>query len=373
MSKCFCGINSIVIEQGKRMRRYLPRFTLTTVVAFVSVLVCLIQVPYVLLSPGPIFNTIGMVDGHDLISISGKETYATTGSLNMTTVSEFGGPETGVSVGQAIWAWIHTSERVMPREALYPENMTEAQSRQQNVEAFSTSQSYAVAAAMNYLKLPVVESVVISSIEAGGPAEGTLHAADVITKINSKNVSTPAEVVSIIRAQPVGTAFVFTIVRKGVSHDYTLKTKARKDDPSTTENEAGIPFVGVGVDSSYAATFPITFGLDNVGGPSAGTMFAIGIIDKLTPGQLAQGKVIAGTGTIDPDGTVGPIGGIAQKLIGARSHGAVLFLAPADNCDEVKGHIPDGLTVTPMSTLAEGVAAINDFNAGKKLPQCSAK
>lgn len=355
------------------MRRWIPRMTLTTVVVVLSSLVCLIQVPYVLLTPGPIFNTVGMVEGHDLITISGAETYATTGSLNMTTVSEYGGPETGISVGQALWAWIHTSERVMPREALYPENMTAAQSNQHNAEAFSSSQSFAISAAMKFLKLPVVETVVISAIESGGPAEGTLHAADVIVAVDGKTVSTPTEVVTLIRAQPVGTSFVFTILRDGVKHDYTLATKARIDDPTTPENEAGIPFVGVGVDSSYAATFPITFGLDNVGGPSAGTMFALGIIDKLTPGPLAQSKTIAGTGTIDANGNVGPIGGIAQKMVGARSHGAVLFLAPAENCKEVVGHIPQGLTVTPMSTLAQAVTAINDFNAGKPLPQCSAK
>jgi PDZ domain-containing protein len=99
-------------------------------------------------------------------------------------------------------------------------------------------------------------------------------------------------------------------------------------------------------------------------------MFAIGIIDKLTPGALTQGKTIAGTGTIDPKGNVGEIGGIQQKLIGARDAGAVLFLAPQGNCSDVVGHIPDGLTVAAVKTLDEAMAAINTFNSGKPVTPC---
>jgi PDZ domain-containing protein len=99
-------------------------------------------------------------------------------------------------------------------------------------------------------------------------------------------------------------------------------------------------------------------------------LFAIGIIDKLTPGALTQGKIIAGTGTIDPDGNVGEIGGIRQKLIGARDAGAVLFLAPEGNCDEVIGHIPDGLTVVAIETLKDAMDEIEAFNAGKTVTPC---
>ena len=112
--------------------------------------------------------------------------------------------------------------------------------------------------------------------------------------------------------------------------------------------------------------------MTGVGGPSAGTMFAIGIIDKLTPGALTEGKVIAGTGTISPDGKVGEIGGIQQKLIGARNAGAVLFLAPQSNCQDVIDHIPDGLTVASIATLSEAMTAINAFNTGAKVNPCLA-
>jgi PDZ domain-containing protein len=100
-------------------------------------------------------------------------------------------------------------------------------------------------------------------------------------------------------------------------------------------------------------------------------MFAIGIIDKLTPGALTNGKIIAGTGTITPDGTVGDIGGIQQKLIGARDAGAVLFLAPQGNCQDVIGHIPEGLTVAAIETLEDAMEAIEAFNSGAEVTACS--
>jgi PDZ domain-containing protein len=100
-------------------------------------------------------------------------------------------------------------------------------------------------------------------------------------------------------------------------------------------------------------------------------MFALGIIDKLTPGALTDGKIVAGTGTIDAKGNIGEIGGIQQKLVGAKDAGAVLFLAPQGNCDDVIGHIPDGLTVASVATLEDAMTAINDFNDGKPVKLCS--
>jgi PDZ domain-containing protein len=145
----------------------------------------------------------------------------------------------------------------------------------------------------------------------------------------------------------------------------------KPDDAATSQDESKIPYIGIGIDINYAATFPIDFGVSGVGGPSAGSMFAVGIIDKLTPGSLTDGKIIAGTGTIDPTGNVGEIGGIQQKLIGAKKAGAVLFLAPQSNCIDVIGHIPDGLTVASVATLEDAIKAIEAFNAGAQVKVCS--
>jgi PDZ domain-containing protein len=131
--------------------------------------------------------------------------------------------------------------------------------------------------------------------------------------------------------------------------------------------------LGIGVQASFEFPFDVTIQLDNVGGPSAGMMFALGIIDKLSEGELNGGENVAGTGTIAADGTVGPIGGIRQKLFGARDAGADYFLAPASNCDEVSGHVPDGIRVFAVATLGDSLAALTAISSGQgmdALPTC---
>jgi PDZ domain-containing protein len=286
-------------------------------------------------------------------------------------VSEFGGPQDGLEMFQAIWGWISPDRRVVPRESVYPEGETEEENIARNVEAFSTSQSYAIAAAMDYLEQPVNEQVIVTSVGMDTPAQDKLRAGDEVLAVDGVEMTTPEQVVDAVRSKPVGTDLNFSIVRSGSKLEVVVTSSTRPDDPTTDQDEATIPYIGIGIDVNYSAEFDIDFGVTGVGGPSAGMMFAIGIIDKLTPGALTQGKVIAGTGTIDPDGNVGEIGGIQQKLIGARDAGAVLFLAPEGNCDEVIGHIPNGLTVAAVATLEEAMVAIESFNNGDQVKACS--
>lgn len=329
-----------------------------------------IPVPYVMTSPGPVFNTIGEVEDIELISISGTQTYPTAGELDMTTVSEYGGPQQGLDMFQAIWGWIDPDRRVVPRESVYPEGETEEENNARSIEAFSTSQSYAIAAAMSYLEKPVIEKVVVTSVGLDTPAQNKLRAGDEILAVDGVPMKTPEQVVDAVRSKPIGTDVTFSVVRKDSKLDVVVTSGTREDDPETDQDESTLPYIGIGIDTDYSAEFEIEFGVTGVGGPSAGTMFAIGIIDKLTPGALTQGKIIAGTGTIDPDGNVGDIGGIQQKLIGARDAGAVLFLAPEGNCDEVIGHIPNGLTVAAVATLEDAMDEIESFNAGETVTPC---
>jgi PDZ domain-containing protein len=143
----------------------------------------------------------------------------------------------------------------------------------------------------------------------------------------------------------------------------------------TPQEVQGTPLLGVGVSVDYEFPFDVTLRLDKVGGPSAGMMFALGIIDKTTPGELNGGETVAGTGTITASGTVGAIGGIRQKLYGARDAGASVFLAPASNCDEVVGHVPSGLDVYAVATLDDAVTALETVADGgdtASLPTCTA-
>ena len=128
--------------------------------------------------------------------------------------------------------------------------------------------------------------------------------------------------------------------------------------------------LGVIVQQQYQFPFTVNISIGNIGGPSAGMMFALGIIDRLTGMGLAGGKFIAGTGEISPNGAVSAIGGIQQKMVGARDAGATVFLAPAGNCSDTVGAVPAGLRVVKVSTLSGAIADLKAIKQGKSVPSC---
>ena len=328
-------------------------------------LAALLPVPFIVLSPGPTFNTIGEVDGVPLVEISDTTTYAVTGALDMTTIREEGKPRSPLTVFGALVAWIDPDRAVLPRELLYGDDETTEEVEQRNAVLFSTSQSNAVAAAMTTLGKPLIEDVVVTAVVEGTPAFGVLDAGERIIAINGAPVRVPDDVVEAVRSEPVGSSLAFTVARDGEDVDVDVVSAEKPD-------EAGVPYVGITVGVNYRAEFPIVFALDDIGGPSAGMMFALAIVDKLTPEDLTGGGHVAGTGTIDPAGTVGAIGGIRQKLAGAREAGATLFLMPEVHCEEAAGHVPDGLTLVPVTTFQGALDALAAWRAGETPPACPA-
>jgi PDZ domain-containing protein len=328
-------------------------------------LAALLPVPFIILSPGPTFNTIGDVEGVPLVAISETTTYPVTGALDMTTIREEGEPRSPLTVFGAIAAWIDPNRAVLPRELLYGDDETTEEVKQRNAVLFSTSQSNAIAAAMNALGEPLIEDVVITAVVEGTPAFGVLDAGEVIQAIDGQDVRAPEDVVEAVRAQPIGTTLTFTVLRDGGEAAVDVVTAEKPDEP-------GVPYVGITVGINYRAEFPIVFALDDIGGPSAGMMFALAIVDKLTPEDLTGGGHVAGSGTIDPAGSVGAIGGIRQKLAGARGAGATVFLMPEVHCEEAAGHVPDGLAVVPVTTLQGALDALAAWRAGEPLPACPA-
>lgn len=333
----------------------------------------LLPVPFVKLAPGPTFNVIGQEDGADVISITGTETFPVSGNLDMTTVLESGGPRGGLTFVDAIASWLDPNDAVVPRELIFPDDVTGEEVRERQAMLFSTSESNAVAAAMTYLDRPLITQNVVTAVFEGTPADGVLLPKDEIISINGVEVTEVTQVAEAIRSEPIGTTFEIVVRRDGVEVDGAMQDDVAQTVSVTSGDnpeDAGVPYIGIGVGEYYSAGFPIDFTLEDIGGPSAGLIFATGIVDKLTADDLVSGQHIAGTGTIEPDGTVGPIGGIRQKLAGAQAAGATLFLMPAEHCTEATGHIPDGLTVTPVETLADGIEAIESFTAGETVLSC---
>ena len=342
------------------------RRSLTLLIASVSVIAALaiavlVPVPYVILGPGPTLNTLGKdSSGHPIITIVGHPTYPTIGHLNMVTVGYQGGPGVTINIFSALTAWLNPHEAVVPESELFAPGQTQQQTQQQDTQQMTSSQEDAVAAALTELNIPYQTQVVVVQTQPGFPAAGVLQAGDVITAVDGKPVTSESSLTRLVGAHPAGSTLTLTIIRHGRTETVQVGTK----------EVAGRPVMGVQVTSQYKFPFIVRFSVGDIGGPSAGMMFALGIIDKLTPMNLTGGKFIAGTGEIEASGKVDPIGGIQQKMVGARNAGATIFLAPAANCADVKGAIPAGLRVAKVSTLSQAVTDLETLKSGGSVPSC---
>jgi PDZ domain-containing protein len=338
----------------------------TLIIAGVCVLAGLVvtavtSVPYVALTPGPTLNTLGSPDGKPLIQISGHRTYPTTGNLNMVTISYTGGPGVNFNIFNALGAWLTPADAVVPESEIFSNGQSQQQVQQQDSQEMVGSQQDATAAALCYLNIPFQTIDTVQKVEPKMPAEGLLQKGDVITAVDGTRVSCHDSVVTMIRDRKPGAPVTLTIERDHVTKTVRLKT-------ADFDNE---PVVGVQLGTpTFVFPFNVKIYIPDVGGPSAGMMFALGIIDKLTKDNLTGGKFIAGTGEIDATGTVEPIGGIQQKMAGARDAGATIFLAPAANCPDTAGAVPSGLRVVKVSTLAGAVKALDNLKAGLPVPSC---
>ncbi|MBE4719433.1 signal protein PDZ [Pseudarthrobacter sp. AB1] len=323
-----------------------------------------VPVPYVVESPGPTFNTIGQSQGSPVISVTGHETYPAKGNLDLTTVYVDGGPNGPVSVLGAFAAWLDGSKSVHPVELLYPSGTTKEEADEQSSVAMTSSQENAVASALRELDIPVGQQLQAAGLADGSPSAGMVENGDIFESINGKPITSLAVVQEELAAGQ-GAPASLVVQRAGESVTQTIVPM---------DNGAGRYILGVKLKYLFTFPFDVKISLDKVGGPSAGMMFALGIIDTVTPGDLTGGKHVAGTGTITPDGAVGPIGGIRQKMLGARAGGATVFLAPAENCDEVEGHVPEGLQVFKVENIAEARRAVELSGSGQDtgaLPVCS--
>jgi PDZ domain-containing protein len=327
----------------------------------------LVPTNYVVYSPGPTVNLLAKEKGGDLIRVSGAKAYRDKGALRLLTVVPTG-PDDRVYLAEAMFAWLN------PKQAVYRESdIYQPQENADRVEAESAvdmvnSQDSAIASALHELGYKFGTSVQILGVTRGGPGDGALEVHDKILAVDGARTPTLKAVVTRIRKVAPGDKVTLRILRRNKKETVKVKTVASEDDPKSSALQVT---VGRGYEFPVQVSLKIS---SLIGGPSAGTMFALAIYDTLTPGSLTGGGDVAGTGEIDGQGHVGGIGGIQQKLAAAQSAGATLFLAPASNCDEVKGgpYDPDKMRVVKISTLNGAIKAVKAWrkNPDAKLPQC---
>ena len=360
------------------------------------------------------------------VPASAGEASPESAHLNMTTISVVD----GVSLFQALGLWASGDHAVVPREDIFPPDKTVEQVNEDNAQLFSDSQSAAEIAALTYLDYPEVvyagtipddspssgvlepqdqivavdggavtdaaslraaleqsrpgQTVQVTVLREsdengadgggdGGGGGGTESSDQPSTAPDSSSGATaPSSPDSSAASSPDASAGSST-------PDPATGTPTTAPD-GTAETELTLPvtlganaevgqqgFLGILPQERPQAPFTVDISLANIGGPSAGLMFTLGVIDKLTPGDLTSGHFVAGTGTMevaDDKATVGPIGGILLKMIAARDAGATVFLVPADNCTEALTQIPQGLQLARVGTLDEAMQALTTLSQG---------
>ena len=326
--------------------------------ALLAVGVMAAPLPYVVLKPGPTVNTLGSSNGTEVIQVTNAKTSTSSGQLRLTTVNV----QSQVELVWAISSWFSHKDAVVPRALIYPPDQSEKQVEQQNAQEWTESQASAVTVALTKLGYPV--QTYVKTVSDGGAATGLLKPDDVIIEVDGTKITSPTKLTDIVRAKPAGTTFTVSYTRAGKPGSVKITTKASGDDKT--------PRLGIEIGTKQDAPFTVKIDLDKIGGPSAGLMFTLGIMDKLQDTDLTGGKVIAGTGTIDDDGNVGPIGGIPQKLVGAKNAGAQLFLVPKDNCAEALKNAVAGLPMAEVATVDDALTALKTFTSGGTPKPCSA-
>ena len=349
-------------------RRTVAGIVAALLVLGLAAVIVLRPVPYVTFAPGPTVNVLGKYDKEPIIEVSGRQSYRDKGGLRLLTVIP-SGPEDRISLAQMMLAWASPSKSVYPYKAIYGSGDTQKAVQQQSTVQMDTSQSDAVAAALGALKVPYTTYAQIGSVQVGGPADGKLKPADHILRANGKRVTSYDRLAQIIRPLPIGSPITMTVRRGGKVLTERMRTVKSPADPKASA-------ILVTVAPGYRFPFDVKLNIDkNIGGPSGGLMFSMGIYDVLTPGSLTGGKVIAGTGEIDPTGKVAPIGGIQQKLVAAQAAGAKLFLAPADNCAEaLEGNFdPKKMRLVKVDRLDNAIKDVKAWvkDPGVALPRCT--
>jgi PDZ domain-containing protein len=300
--------------------------------------------PYFLITPGGTWDIASRVTVPD-------DVRKPTGRMAFTAVYE----------QEANWAEVARAKvvgqaEIVPATDIRPPGTTQEQVNETNRRLIDESKPVAAVVGLRAAGFDVGitgQGAMVESVIAGLPADGVLQVHDIITAADGQPTPTANALIDVLRQDHVGDRVRLTIQRDGQQQDVELVT-------APSPSDQGRPVVGVTI-STYMfdvrMPFPVDIQSDNVGGPSAGLMFAIGILDAVTDGDLTRGYYVAGTGTIAPDGTVGPIGGAAEKALAAERDGAQIFLVPKENADDAQRWV-HSIKIVPVERFDDAVHAL---------------
>ncbi|GHF17259.1 PDZ domain-containing protein [Amycolatopsis deserti] len=346
-------------ERARMTRRGWTVVTSGVLIVVFGLIGAFVQVPYVAIGPGPTYDTLGQVNGVQVVEVDGQQTYPTAGELRMTTVSL----NDEISLFGALGLWVSGRYALAPREEYFRPGESDEQVQQQNVQQFQDSQSNAEVAALRHLGFPV--KVLAQTIVENTPASRVLAAGDRLLSVNGRTITNEDDVTAALADTTPGQTVPITF-QHGTEPARTEQiTLAANPDPNKKQG-----FMGLQPIDRADVPFDVKISLQDVGGPSAGLMFALAIVDRLTPGEMVAGEHVAGTGEITEKGAVNPIGGISFKVVAAREAGATVFLTPEANCAEASAAAPDGLKLIKVTDLNSALSALEALKAGQPTPSC---
>ena len=353
------GIDSQL--RRERKRRLIALCSVLSVLILVGLLGFLPTSDYVIESPGPVLNVNGKLEGKDIISV--KNTNIPTTPLAMTTVSVQGCDDKGINYWHLIKAKLTSSDAVVERDNVCPKNISEKTVSQMNAAQMTVSQDSAVVAAWQLTKpdakftLTVEQAVTDSAKQAFNKGDKLVSIVDADSK--SVQITSYKQLREVLEKLTPGKPIKLTVERGSTTQEVSV-VGAKPEDSSRKG-----AMLGITLNVNPPAGHEVTYAVERIGGPSAGMIFALDIAQRLEGKNYAGTTPVAGTGTIDLSGNVGPIGGIKQKMLGAKHEGYKVFLAPAANCADVVGNEPKGMTVIPVSTLSEARTAMQRVAAGQ--------
>lgn len=332
----------------ERKRPWLPIVILAALLAAGLIASSWVTLPYYALAPGSAREVT------ELIVAEGAKTYPPEGEVLLTTITL-----TKVSPLQALLGWVRDDVDVVPQERILPPDTTDEDYRRFNVEEMDDSKQTAIVVALRRLGYQVSErgeGALIERVLPQFPANGRLEPGEVIISVDGSPVSLVQEATALIGAHRPGET-----VRLEVKGFDNGKTRTVEVPLAADPEQGGKAVLGVFLRTSkrrFDLPFQVDIRSGSIGGPSAGLAFTLGVIDALTDGELTGGRRVAATGTIEIDGRVGDVGGVAQKTSAVRRAGADVFLVPAGEYEIAKARAGNELLVLKVSTLQEALDAL---------------
>lgn len=304
--------------------------------------------PYYALAPGSARAVAPLIEAGD------APVYPPEGEVLLTTISL-----QQVHPFEALRGWLRTDVDVLPEEEIRPPETSDQEYRQFNFQVMDESKQNAIVVALRRLGYEVKEKgegALVEKVLPQFPAEGRLQPGDVITAIDGQPVQLVTDATKVISASRPGDVITISVKQPDGTEPREVAVPVAADP-----EQGGKTVLGVFL-RSFKRDFEMPFDVDinsgSIGGPSAGLAFTLGVIDTLTEGELTGGRKVAVTGTIELDGRVGDVGGVAQKTSAVKAAGAEVFIVPAGEYEVARERAGSNLTVIKVTTLQEALDAL---------------